>query len=92
MNVWLNANTFTFEKCHFEFPGLKSFVETSSRGKVILSCTKNSKFNGLRIMVAYVNVARYEPLRGGTYLDLPQKLKSKKAIDQDNYAVVDSVN
>ena len=33
-----------------------------------------------RIMVAYVNVARYQPLRGGTYLDLPQKLKSKKAI------------
>ena len=33
-----------------------------------------------RIMVAYVNVARYQPLRGGTYLDLPPKLKNKKAI------------
>ena len=33
-----------------------------------------------RIMVAYVNVARYQPLRGGTYLELPQKLKNKKAI------------
>ena len=33
-----------------------------------------------RIMVAYVNVARYQPLRGGTYLELPQKLKTKKAI------------
>ena len=31
-------------------------------------------------MLAYVNVARYQPLCGGTYLDLPQKLKSKKAI------------
>ena len=32
------------------------------------------------IAISYVNVARYQPLRGGTYLDLPQKLKSKKAI------------
>ena len=31
-------------------------------------------------MLACGNVARYQPLRGGTYLDLPQKLKSKKAI------------
>ena len=31
-------------------------------------------------MVAYVNVARYQPLRGGTYLDLPPKLKNKKAV------------
>ena len=27
-----------------------------------------------------MNVARYQPLREGTYLDLPQKLKNKKAI------------
>ena len=27
-----------------------------------------------RIMVAYVNVARYQPLRGGTYLPLPVNL------------------
>ena len=33
-----------------------------------------------RIMLAYVNFARYQPLRGGTYLNLPQKLTSKKAI------------
>ena len=33
-----------------------------------------------RIMVAYVNVARYQPLRGGTYLHLPRKLKNKKAV------------
>ena len=32
------------------------------------------------IETAYVNVARYQPLCGGTYLDLPQKLKNKKAI------------
>jgi len=33
-----------------------------------------------RIMVAYVNVARYQPLRVGTYLPLPKNLAKKKAI------------
>ena len=33
-----------------------------------------------KIMVAYVNVARYQPLRGGTYLPLPANLAKKKAI------------
>ena len=31
-------------------------------------------------MVAYVNVARYQPLRGGTCLPLPANLAKKKAI------------
>ena len=33
-----------------------------------------------RIMLAYVNVARYQPLRGGTYLPLPANMAKKKAI------------
>jgi len=32
------------------------------------------------IQVAYVNVARYQPLLGGTYLPLPAKLANKNAI------------
>ena len=32
------------------------------------------------ILEAYINVAQYQPLRGGSYMDLPKKLKSKKAI------------
>jgi len=32
------------------------------------------------IEIAYVNVARYEPIKGGTYLPTPAKLASKKAI------------
>ena len=32
------------------------------------------------IELAYVNVAKYQPLRGGTYLPLPAKLANKKAI------------
>ena len=33
-----------------------------------------------RIETAYVNVARHQPLRGGTYLPLPANLAKKKAI------------
>jgi len=32
------------------------------------------------IELVYVNIARFQPLRGGTYLPLPEKLKNKKAI------------
>ena len=32
------------------------------------------------ILEAYINVALYQPLRGGSYMDLPKKLKNKKAI------------
>ena len=32
------------------------------------------------IELAYVNIAKYQPLRGGTYLPLPAKLAKKKAI------------
>ena len=33
-----------------------------------------------RIMTVYLDFARYEPIRGGAYVPLPQKLKSKQAI------------
>ena len=33
-----------------------------------------------RIRTAYMNIARYEPLRRGTYFTLPAKLANKKAI------------
>lgn len=32
------------------------------------------------ILEAYIHVARYQPLRGGSYMDLPKELKNKKAI------------
>ena len=56
-----------------------SFVETM-KGEIVAWSARGSGWVLERIMVAYVNVARYQPLRGGTYLDLPQKLKNKKAI------------
>lgn len=33
-----------------------------------------------RIMIVYVNVERYQPLRGGTNLPLPANLLKKKTI------------
>ena len=32
------------------------------------------------ILEAFINVAQYQPLRGGSYMILPTKLKNKKAI------------
>ena len=33
-----------------------------------------------KILEAYINVARYQPMRGGSYMPLPAKLKNKKAV------------
>ena len=55
------------------------FVETM-KGEIEAWSARGSGWVLERIMVAYVNVARYQPLWGGTYLDLPQKLKNKKVI------------
>lgn len=33
-----------------------------------------------RIETLWINIANYQPLRGGSYIDLPKKLKSKHAI------------
>ena len=32
------------------------------------------------ILEAFINVAQYQPLRGGSYMPLPKKLQNKKAI------------
>ena len=32
------------------------------------------------ILEAFINVAQYQPMRGGSYMDLPTKLKNKKAV------------
>ena len=55
------------------------FIERT-KGEIENWSEKGSGWEVERIMVAYVNVARYQPLRGGTYLPLPAKLANKKAI------------
>ena len=43
------------------------------------------------ILETFINVAQYQPLRGGTYMPLPKKLQNKKAIisvqNRDNHCL-----
>ena len=50
------------------------------RGEIENWSLEGSGWDIDRIMTAYVNVARYQPLRGGTYLPLPVNLAKRKAI------------
>ena len=44
-----------------------------------------------KILEAFINVAQYQPLRGGRYMPLPKKLQNKKAIinvqNRDNHCL-----
>jgi len=55
------------------------FIEIA-KGEIEHWSEKGSGWEVEKIEIAYVNVARYQPLRGGTYLPLPAKLGKKKAI------------
>jgi len=55
------------------------FIE-KAKGEIENWSEKGSGWEIERITIAYVNVARYKPLRGGTYLPLPANLAKKKAI------------
>ena len=56
-----------------------SFIERT-KGEIESWSEKGSGWAIERITKAYVNVTRYQPLRGGTYLLLPANLAKKKAI------------
>ena len=58
---------------------LNEFIE-NTKGEIEVWSEMGSGWVVERITIAYVNVARYQPLRGGTYLPLPAKLANKKAI------------
>ena len=55
------------------------FVE-EVRGEIENWSERGSGWVVDEILEAFINVARYQPLRGGTYMPLPEKLKNKKAI------------
>ena len=57
----------------------EEFVERI-RGEIENWSLEGSGWEVERIETAYVNVAKYQPLRGGTYLPLPANLAKKKAI------------
>ena len=49
-------------------------------GKIEAWVAEGSGWEVEKIELVYVNVARFKPLRGGTYLPIPTKLKNKKAV------------
>ena len=49
-------------------------------GKIEAWVAEGSGWEVEKIELVYVNVARFQPLRGGTYLPIPTKLKNKKAV------------
>jgi len=55
------------------------FIE-KAKGEIENWSEKGSGWEVEKIEIAYVNVARYKPLRGGAYLPLPANLAKKKAI------------
>ena len=55
------------------------FIE-DIRGEIEAWSESGSGWVVEKINLAYVNIARYEPLRGGTYLPLPDNLAKKKTI------------
>ena len=55
------------------------FIE-NTKGEIENWSEMGSGWEVEKMTIAYVNVARYQPLRGGTYLSLPANLAKKKAI------------
>ena len=58
---------------------LNKFVD-DVRGEIEAWSERGSGWVIDEIVEAFINVAQYQPLNGGSYMPLPQKLKSKKAI------------
>ena len=72
-HVFNRDNKEMIKQMYEEFMGrIKGEIESWSE--------RGSGWEVERIETAYVNVAKYQPLRGGTYLPLPANLAKKKAI------------
>ena len=60
-------------------PLLNQFID-EVKGEIEAWSERGSGWIVDKILEAFINVAQYEPLRGGSYMVLPTKLKNKKAI------------
>ena len=60
-------------------PVLNQFVE-QVKGEIEAWSERGSGWIFDEIVEAYIHVAQYQPLRGGSFMVLPTKLKNKKAI------------
>jgi len=50
------------------------------KGEMEAWCQRGSGWVVEGVLEAFVNVAQYQPLRGGSYMPLPKKLQNNKAI------------
>ena len=64
-------------------PLLNQFID-QVKGEIEAWSERGSGWIMDKILEAYVNVARYQPMRGGSYMPLPKKLQNKKAINVQN--------
>jgi len=73
--------TFIFNKQNEEKIGeaFDKFIE-AAKGEIEHWSELGSEWEFEYAEIAYVNVSRYDPIKGGTYLPTPAKLASKKAI------------
>ena len=60
-------------------PLLNQFID-EVKGEIEAWSERGSGWIMDEILEAYINVARYQPMRGGSYMPLPKKLQNKKAI------------
>ena len=60
-------------------PLLNQFID-QVKGEIEAWSERGSGWIMDEILGAYINVARYQPIRGGSYMQLPAKLKNKKAV------------
>ena len=60
-------------------PLLNQFID-EVKGEIEAWSERGSGWIMDKILEAFINVAQYQPMRGGSYIELPTKLKNKRAI------------
>ena len=58
---------------------LNQFID-EVKGEIEAWSERGSGWIMAKILEAFINVAQYQPMCGGSYMPLPTKLKNKKAI------------
>ena len=58
---------------------LNQFID-EAKGQIEAWSERGSGWILDKILEAFINVARYQPMRGGSYMPLPTKLKNQKAV------------
>ena len=76
---WMQPVILTEHNIDILKPLLNQFID-EVKGEIEAWSERGSGWIMDRIVEAFINVAQYQPMRGGSYMVLPTKLKNKKAI------------